>query len=91
MAALWLYDTQVHQRVSLYGFCKCPEFLKTQDIKYYEKMPIQYTAISHGGKNDNFQMKKVDNFLIFTQSIDCGFTLEPPQWGRSNEYPQSMF
>ena len=40
---------------------------------------IQYTAISHGGKNDNFQMKKVDNFLIFAQSIDCRYTLELPQ------------
>ena len=29
-------------------------------------------------KNDNFQMKIVDNFLIFAQNIDCGYTLEPP-------------
>ena len=30
-------------------------------------------------------------FLIFAQNIDCGYTLEPPQRGGSNEYPQSMF
>ena len=30
-------------------------------------------------------------FLIFTQNIDCGYTLEPPRRGGSNEYPQSMF
>ena len=30
-------------------------------------------------------------FLIFTQNIDCGYTLEPPQRGGSDEYPQSMF
>ena len=30
-------------------------------------------------------------FLIFAQNIDCGYTLEPPRCGRSNEYPQSMF
>ena len=30
-------------------------------------------------KNDNFQMKNCDVFLIFAQNIDCGYTLEPPQ------------
>ena len=29
--------------------------------------------------------------LIFAPNIGCGYTLEPPQRGRSNEYPQSMF
>ena len=36
-------------------------------------------------------MKFFDIFLIFTQNIDCGYTLEPPQRGGSNEYPQSTF
>ena len=35
--------------------------------------------------------KKFDFFLIFAQNIDCGYTLEPPRRGGSNEYPQSMF
>ena len=30
-------------------------------------------------------------FLIFAQNIAYGYTLEPPQRGGSNEYPQSMF
>ena len=30
-------------------------------------------------------------FLISAQNIDCGYWLEPPQRGGSNEYPQSMF
>ena len=30
-------------------------------------------------------------FLIFAQNKDCGYTLEPPRRGGSNEYPQSMF
>ena len=42
-------------------------------------------------KIDNFQRKKFDIFLIFAQNIDCGYTLEPPRRGGSNEYPQSMF
>ena len=31
---------------------------------------MQYTATFHRGKNLNFQMKKCDIFLIFTQNID---------------------
>ena len=54
-------------------------------------MPMQYTTIFHGCKNDNFQMKNSDIFLIFAQIIDFGYILEPPQWGGSNEYPQSLF
>ena len=30
-------------------------------------------------------------FLISDQNIDCGYSLEPPRRGGSNEYPQSMF
>ena len=29
-------------------------------------------------------------FLISAQNIDCGYSLEPPRRGSSNEYPQSM-
>ena len=30
-------------------------------------------------KNENFQKKMFDIFLIFAQNIDCGYTLEPPR------------
>ena len=45
--------------------------------KHYANMSVQYTAIFHGCKNDNFQTKKCDIFLIFAQNIDSGYTLEP--------------
>ena len=32
-------------------------------------------------------MKKSDIFHISAQNIDCGYSLEPPRWGGSNEYP----
>ena len=54
-------------------------------------MPMQYTENFLALKNENFQLKKFDIFLIFAQNIDCGYTLEPPCQGGSNEYPQSMF
>ena len=28
---------------------------------------------------------------ISAQNIDCGYSLELPQWDSSNKYPQSMF
>ena len=46
---------------------------------HYANMSVQYTAIFHGYKNDYFQMKICDVFLIFAQNIDCGYSLEPPQ------------
>ena len=30
-------------------------------------------------------------FLYLLKNIDCGYSLEPPRRGGSNEYPQSMF
>ena len=42
-------------------------------------------------KINNFHRNFFDIFLIFAKNIDCGYTLEPPRRGGSNEYPQSMF
>ena len=42
-------------------------------------------------KNEDFQEKKSDICHISAQNIDCGYSLEPPRRGNSNEYPQSMF
>ena len=36
-------------------------------------------------------MKNSDIFRISAQNIDCGYSLEPPRRGGSNEYPQSLF
>ena len=35
-------------------------------------------------------MKNSGSFHISAQSIDCWYSLEPPQRGGSNEYPQSI-
>ena len=40
-------------------------------------------------ENGKFQIKKID-ILIFAQNIDRGYTLEPPHWGRTNEYQRLM-
>ena len=42
-------------------------------------------------KKGNFPIKNSDIFHISAQNIDCGYSLEPPRRGGSNEHPQSMF
>ena len=42
-------------------------------------------------KSEIFQIKNSDTFHIPAQSLNCGYPLEPPRRGGSNEYPQSMF
>ena len=54
---------------------------KTRLFKYIEN----FTS-----KNWIFSVKKTDIFHISAQNIDCGYSLEPPRRGGSNEYPQSM-
>ena len=56
---------------------------KTNLFKYTEKFYYQKLKI--------FSDKNSDIFHISAQNIDCGYSLEPPRWGGSNEYPQSMF
>ena len=63
-----------------------PYITKTRPFKYtYIYMKILPP------KNENFQIKSSDSFHISAQNIDCGYSLEPPRRGGSNEYPQSMF
>ena len=60
-------------------------------VLHYENTPIQIYRKFYHQKNDNFQIKNPDIRLISAQNIDCGYSLEPPRRGGSNEYPQSMF
>ena len=58
---------------------------------HYENTPIQIYRKFHLENTENFQIKNSDIFHISAQNIDCGYSLEPPRRGGSNEYPQSMF
>ena len=50
---------------------------KTRPFKYIENFTIK--------------IKNSDIFHIPAPNIDCGYSLEPPRRGGSNECPQSMF
>ena len=60
-------------------------------LSHYENMPMQYTEIFKVVKMKIFSGNFLLFFLFLLQNIDCGYSLEPPRRGGSNEYPQSMF
>ena len=71
----------------IHTFCMSSVFIvitKTRLFKYRKN----FTS-----KNRKFSDKKktLIFFHISAQNIDCGYSLEPPRRGGSNEYPQSMF
>ena len=56
-----------------------------------ETCPYNMQKLFSSIKIEKFHWKRFDIFRIFDQNIDCGYRLEPPHGGGSNEYPQSMF
>ena len=65
----------------------------------YSYLPFPITKTSLFKYTENFTIKKWKKksdknsyiFQISAQNIDCGYSLEPPRRGGSNEYPQPMF
>ena len=57
---------------------------------HYKNTPIQIYWKFHYQKTESFLIKNLIFLHISAQNIDCGYSLEPPRWGGSNEYPQSM-
>ena len=53
---------------------------------HYENTPIQIHKKKSAPKTEIVQIK-TDIFHISEQNIDCGYSLEPPRRGGSNEYP----
>ena len=64
-------------------FCFFPYITKTCLFKHTENVITKKWIFS--------DKKILIFFLISAQNIDCGYSLEPPRRGGSNEYLQSMF
>ena len=76
-----------------------PDYLMTIkdiEVKTYSSL----RTLTHAIYREFFHKQKLKKSLeifffyilnIFAQNIDCGYTLEPPRRGGSNEYPQYMF
>ena len=71
--------SQKNSLINSYSF----RITKTSLFKYTENFTTK--------KNWKFSDKNSDIFHYSAQNIDCGYSLEPPRQGGSNEYPQSMF
>ena len=73
--------------------CGCGEWSECSlDARHhYENTPIQIYRKFHLRKLKFVRLKNSDIFSYFCSNIDCGYSLEPPRRGGSNEYPQSMF
>ena len=66
-------------------------YLLTCANNHIENTPIQIYRKFQPQKLKIFRWKTLIFFHISAQNIDCGYSLEPPRRGGSNEYPQSMF
>ena len=78
-------NAQIRSLIRIFAWHTCLNvhfITKTCLFEYTENFTIK--------KNENFQIKNSDIFHISAQNIDCGYSLEPPRRGGSNEYPQSM-
>ena len=69
------------------------EDVKLLNIAYQTLRKHAYSNILNISppKTESFQIKILIFFHISAQNIDCGYSLEPPRRGGSNEHPQSMF
>ena len=61
-----------------YGVAWPRSITKTRLLKYIDN----FTS-----KNWKISDKKLIFFIFLLKNIDCGYSLEPPRWGSSNEYP----
>ena len=61
-------------------------------IFHYEKKRLfKFIENFTTKKMKTFRWKILVVFIFLLINIDCGYSLEPPRRGGSNEYPQSMF
>ena len=65
--------------------------MNTQFSRNYENMPIQIYWKFHHQNTQDFSDKNSDIFHISAQNIDCGYSLEPPRRGGSNEIRNLCF
>ena len=63
----------------------CLTYITKTYLYYFDPLKPHFYTVKLGFTGVNLI------FLISAQNIDCGYSLEPPRRGGSNEYSQSMF
>ena len=94
------FKQQIHDNGNTFGnkYCCCNEgSLYKKVVVYLQGARLDITLCllkyteNFTTKKWNFSDKNFDIFHISAQNIACGYSLELPQQGGSNDYPQSMF
>ena len=91
----WMENNRLHFIVSRVQHCLHYHYENTP-IQIYRKFHLKKKTKKKKKKKkkkqttEYFQIKN-SIFYISLKNIDCGYSLELPQRGGSNEYPQSMF
>ena len=79
-------------RVSLVMFSMFRDMILSKHVVYFITKTSLFKHIENfTSKHWKFLDINSDIFQISAQNIDCGYSLEPPLRGGSNEYLQSMF
>ena len=86
----WLHNQKLMARLFLHEFSGLTAY-QVFFSHITKTLPVQMCRKFHLQKTEKFQIKTSDIFQISSQNIDCGYLLELPLQGSSNEYPQSMF
>ena len=75
----------IFYRVLIFFFC-CKPY-----IVHYENTPIQIYRKFYLQTLKIFRYKSLLFFIFLLKNIDCGYSLEPPRRGGSNEYHNICF
>ena len=85
LITLWNHVKVLIRRISLKYIQRIPHFITKTCLYNFDPLKPHFYIVKLGFTGVHII------FLIFVQNKDCGYTLEPPRRGGSNEYPQSMF
>ena len=100
-------DEMAHYLIWIYAVCESlllsPVALKELNQEY-DDFIVEINAYCTAYHHENIPLKPhfyivqlgftgvyIFFFLFLLKNIDCGYSLEPPHRGGSNEYPRSIF
>ena len=81
---IWIYTVLQRQDISGFSRTRVNKSITKTCLYNFDPLKPHFYIVKLG-----FTGVYID-FLISAQNIDCGYSLEPPRRGGSNEYPQSM-
>lgn len=88
----WAYYKRTRKKLSWeYFSLRQNQYWEGRSTHHLDNTPLHYNASFHGCRNVILLLIIFDTFLILPPNMQCVCSLEPPQWGSSNEIPHSLF